>query len=91
MIIRRLHPTTINRIAAGEVIDRPASAIKELVENSIDASAQHINIRIRDGGRTLISVSDDGLGMDADNLMLAIERHATSKLPNDNLENIQTL
>ena len=91
MIIRRLHPTTINRIAAGEVIERPASAIKELVENSIDASAQHINIRIRDGGRTFISVSDDGLGMDADNLMLAIERHATSKLPNDNLENIQTL
>ena len=91
MTIRLLHPTTINRIAAGEVIERPASAIKELVENSIDAEAKHIDITIRDGGRTFISVSDDGIGMSLDDLTLAIERHATSKLPNDNLENIQTL
>jgi DNA mismatch repair protein MutL len=91
MTIRLLHPTTINRIAAGEVIERPASAIKELVENSIDAGAKHIDIKIRDGGRTLISVTDDGLGMSATDLAIAIERHATSKLPNDNLDNIETL
>ena len=91
MMIRLLDPTIINRIAAGEVVERPASVIKELVENSIDANANQIDIRIRDGGRTFISVSDDGQGMGSDDLSLAIERHATSKLPANNLENIQTL
>ena len=91
MTIRLLHPTTINQIAAGEVVERPASAIKELVENSIDAHAKRIDIKIRDGGKTYISVSDDGHGMSPSDLSLAIERHATSKLPDDNLENIQTL
>jgi len=91
MAIRLLHSTIINQIAAGEVIERPASAIKELVENSIDANAKRIDIKIRDGGRTFISISDDGLGMNPSDLSLAIERHATSKLPNDNLESIETL
>jgi DNA mismatch repair protein MutL len=91
MAIRLLHSTIVNQIAAGEVIERPASAIKELVENSIDANAERIEIKIRDGGRTFFSVSDDGLGMSPSDLSLAIERHATSKLPNDNLENIETL
>ena len=86
MTIRLLHPTTINQIAAGEVVERPASAIKELVENSIDAHAKRIDIKIRDGGKTFISVSDDGHGMSPSDLSLAIERHATSKVPNDNLE-----
>ena len=91
MTIRLLPITTVNRIAAGEVVERPASALKELVENSIDASAKRIDILIRDGGRTFLSVSDDGLGMSPEELSLAVERHATSKLPNDDLENIQTL
>jgi DNA mismatch repair protein MutL len=91
MTIRLLHSTIVNQIAAGEVIERPASAIKELVENSIDANAKRIDIKIRDGGRTFISISDDGLGMNPSDLSLAIERHATSKLPNDDLKNIETL
>ena len=91
MTIRLLPPTTINRIAAGEVVERPASAIKELVENSIDAGARRIDIVIRDGGRTYLSVSDDGCGMSPAELGLAVERHATSKLPDDDLENIVTL
>ncbi|MDP7599785.1 MAG: DNA mismatch repair endonuclease MutL, partial [Rhodospirillales bacterium] len=91
MTIRLLPSTTVNRIAAGEVVERPASAIKELVENSIDASAKRIDVIIRDGGRTFMSVTDDGCGMSPEELTLAVERHATSKLPDDDLENIYTL
>ena len=91
MNIRLLSPTTINRIAAGEVVERPASAIKELVENSIDAQATTIELIISNGGLTFFSVTDDGIGMQPDELSLSVERHATSKLPNDSLENISTL
>ena len=89
--IRLLPNGLINKIAAGEVIERPASAVKELVENSIDAGASKIEIIMRDGGRTFISVTDNGCGMSKQDLVLAVERHATSKLPNDNLDSISTL
>ncbi len=91
MPIRRLPETLVNRIAAGEVVERPASAVKELVENAIDAGARRIDIATVSGGRTLISVSDDGKGMAPDDLPVAVERHATSKLPGDDLLNIQWL
>ena len=90
-VIRRLPEGLVNRIAAGEVIERPASAIKELVENSIDAGASRIDVIMREGGRTLMTVTDNGCGMSREELLLSIERHATSKLPDDNLTQINTL
>ncbi len=78
--IRRLPPGAVNRIAAGEVIERPAAVIKELVENALDAGAQRIDIEIERGGKTRMVVADDGCGMSADDMILAVERHATSKL-----------
>ena len=90
-IIKKLPENLINQIAAGEVIERPSSALKELLENSIDADATEIDIYITDGGKTLIEVVDNGRGMTANDLKMCLQRHATSKITDGDLVNINSL
>ena len=89
--IKILSDAVINKIAAGEVVERPVSVVKELIENSIDADSCKIDIHIRGGGKNEIIVADNGLGILNDDLLLSVRRHATSKILNENLTNITTL
>lgn len=89
-VIRLLAPTLINQIAAGEVIERPASALKELLENALDAGATRLDIHVREGGKSYLCVTDNGCGMSQEDLVLAVQRHATSKLPLEDLWSIRT-
>src|SRR6202142_3556583 len=90
--IKLLSEQVANQIAAGEVVERPASVVKELVENALDADAKKISIEIQAGGRNLIRVTDDGLGMSRDDALLSLERHATSKIKKaEDLASISTM
>ena len=89
--IRRLPEHLVNRIAAGEVVERPAAALKELIENAIDAGAKRIAIKLVEGGLGALEVVDDGCGMSREEISLALERHATSKLPDEDIEQVGTL
>src|SRR5215470_16180354 len=91
MPVRQLDESVVNRIAAGEVVERPASVVKELVENALDAGANRIEVLTDGGGRRLIRVTDDGSGMNRTDLELCVERHATSKLADEDLMRIDTL
>src|SRR5690349_14250818 len=91
MPVRQLDASIVNRIAAGEVVERPASVVKELIENALDAGATRIDVLTDGGGRRLVRIDDDGAGMTRSDLVLAVERHATSKLPDNDLLAIATL
>src|SRR5258705_12351830 len=91
MPVRQLPEQVVNRIAAGEVVERPASVVKELVENAIDAGASRIDIFTDGGGRRRIGITDDGGGMTHDDLTLAVDRHATSKLDDEDVLRLRTL